>query len=126
MFKNYMKFILENSEKKENLKNIILLNKNLINKLKKNKNYNETIGGEINIGEYNSKIEKFKNNTIEILNGIESKLLNQEQLVAINNALKELIKYHELLSEKFKDKDLIKIKSQLAELKKIIEIKIGE
>jgi hypothetical protein len=134
MFKKYLEFIFQNSEKLSNLKDIIYINNKLLNNLynkKYNNNYHIKSGGsngsetnEKKINEYSKKIDEFKESTVSILNTLNSKLINVDELKNVDDAINKLIEYHNLLFQLFKDKDLEKIKNQLSELKQIISNKI--
>lgn len=129
MFRFYMEFILNNTEKLTNLKEIISINeKMLYNIYNKKRKHNKYGGAENNTPEfYSKKIQEFKDSTISIMEKLGSNMDNQKsEMEKVNKALIELIKYINLLADIVKKKDLEKIKSQLSDLKKTIENKITQ
>jgi hypothetical protein len=136
MFRFYMEFILNNSEKLTNLKEIISINKHMLHNIKHKKRTLNRYGGATsdfdlveeckkNPTDCNKKIEDFKNSTISIINELGSNFNTQSmEIKKVHEALTELIKYITMLSNMAKEANLDKIKSQLGELKQIVEEKI--
>lgn len=124
MFKSYMKFILRNAEDPNFSRDIIYINQEMLYRLNNKKRSSSLTGRgkkeEQTQNNFNHKkeLQKFKESTISIIDSLEDPIKQQQEIIKkADIALKELIKYIDMLYEFVKKEDLETINKQLKELK---------
>lgn len=127
MFKSYMEFILNNAENPNVSKDIIYINQKMLYRLNNKKRDFKFIKGGNGETDQNNKfdhrkdLQKFKDDTIHIITTLEDPIKQQQEIIKkAEIAIKELIKYIDMLYEFVKKEDLAIISKQLGELKKKI------
>jgi hypothetical protein len=114
-----MEFIFKNVENPNITKDIIYINKEMLYRLNNNKyDASKFIGGNF---EHTKELKKFKESTISIIESLENPIKKQQEIIKkADIALRELIKYIDMLYDYVKREDLEKISVQLKELKEKI------
>jgi hypothetical protein len=126
MFKSYIEFILKNAENPNITKDIIYINQKMLYRLNKKNYISSFVGGDNEIKKNNNfnhriELDKFKKSTISIIESLEDPIKKQQEIIKkAEIALKELIKYIDLLYAYVNKEDLEKISFQLKELKEKI------
>jgi hypothetical protein len=124
-----MKFILKNAEDPNFSKDIIYINQEMLYRLNNKKRSSSFIGRgkkeeqnpNPNKFDHRKELQKFKESTISIIESLEDPIKQQQEIIKkADIALKELIKYIDILYEFVKKEDLETISNQLKELKEKI------
>jgi hypothetical protein len=122
-----MEFILNNAENPNISKDIIYINQKMLYRLNNKKNGSKFIKGgdgetdQNNKFEHRKELQKFKESTISIIGSLEDPIKQQQEIIKkAETAIKELIKYIDMLYEFVKKEDLEIISKQLEELKQKI------
>jgi hypothetical protein len=122
-----MKFILKNAEDPNFSKDIIYINQEMLYRLNNKKRSSSFIGRgkkeekDQNKFDHRKELQKFKESTISIIESLEDPIKQQQEIIKkADIALKELIKYIDILYEFVKKEDLETISNQLKELKEKI------